>query len=66
MKLKDSATLHQWKNYYNQKVWTVNASDVEWIELEHYSNSENIKSIEEEIQFDEDCLINKTLSHKDN
>ena len=26
----------QWKNYYNKKVNTVLASDVEWIELEHY------------------------------
>ena len=49
IKLKDNAQSCRWKNYYNKKVNTVLASDVEWIELEHYPKSKEITSIENKI-----------------
>ena len=64
MKLKESATSYRWKNYYNRKVWTVGASDVEWIELEHYPKCENITSIEDAIQAQQSYLTKETLSHQ--
>ena len=64
MKLKEAAASYRWKNYYNRKVWTVGASDVEWIELEHYPKCENIMSIENAIQAEQSYLNKETLSHK--
>ena len=49
IKLKDNAPPCRWKNYYNKKVNTALASDVEWIELEHYPKSKEIIALEEEI-----------------
>ncbi len=34
MKLKDNAQSYKCKNYYGKKVWTVNATDIEWVEYE--------------------------------
>ena len=34
IKLKDSNSERQWKNYYGRKVWTVCANDVDWLECE--------------------------------
>ena len=64
MKLKESATSFCWKNYYNQKVWTVGASDVEWIELEHYPKCKNITSIEDDIQAQRSYFTKKTTQGK--
>jgi hypothetical protein len=35
IKLKEEPRSYKWKNYYGRKVWTVNASDVEWVQYEH-------------------------------
>ena len=64
MKLKESATSYHWKNYYNQKVWTVRASDVEWIELQHYPRDEKITSTEDSIVAQKSTLTKETLSHQ--
>lgn len=50
MKLKDNQTTYQWKNYYGRKVWTVSATDVEWIECEHYPKSDAVKDIEQKLK----------------
>ena len=50
IKLKDNAQSCRWKNYYNKKVNTAIASDVEWIELEHYPKSKEIITMEDEIE----------------
>ena len=50
MKLKENATSHKYKNYYNRKVWTVSASDVEWIEVEHVVKTEPMIEIAREIE----------------
>ena len=64
MKLKESPTSHRWKNYYNRKVWTVRASDVEWIELEHYPKGAKITYIEDAIEAVQSTLAKETLSHQ--
>lgn len=46
LKLKDNARSHKWKNYYNRKVWTVCATDVEWIECEHVVKTATILKLE--------------------
>ena len=50
IKLKNGVNLTRWKNYYDRKVWTVSASDVEWIECEHYPKSPQITELEHSIQ----------------
>ena len=45
----------QVEKYYDKEVWTVNATDVEWIELEHYPKADVIQRLE-------DCL--QELSNK--
>ncbi len=35
IKLKHNAPSNKCKIYYGKKVWTVNATDVEWVECEH-------------------------------
>jgi hypothetical protein len=52
IKLKDDQTSYVWKNYYKRKVWTVSASDVEWIECEHYPKSEEVKAIESQMSME--------------
>jgi len=42
--------IRQWKNYYDRKVWTICASDVEWIECEHYPRSPHIIALENEFK----------------
>ena len=37
------------KNYYG-KVWIVNALDVDWVELEHYPESDEILALKEKVQ----------------
>ena len=49
LKLKDNSPSHRWKNFYDKKVWTVNAVDVEWIELEHYPRSSTIQLMENKL-----------------
>jgi hypothetical protein len=42
IKLKEQPQSYKWKNYYARKVWTVNASDVEWVQCEHINKAETI------------------------
>jgi hypothetical protein len=37
------------KKYYGRKVWTVNASDVEWVECEHINKTGTIIQLEAQI-----------------
>jgi hypothetical protein len=37
------------KNYYGRKVWTVNATDVEWVECEHMNKTGLILQLETQI-----------------
>ena len=50
IKLKHNAQSSRWKNYYNRKVNTVIASDVEWMELEHYPKPNEISTVENKIE----------------
>ena len=50
MKLKDDQQSYKWKNYYGKKVWTVNASDVEWLECEHVQKPGYIIQLQSQIQ----------------
>ena len=49
LKLKDNPLSYRWKNFYDKKVWTVNAVDVESIELEHYPRSSTIQLLENKL-----------------
>ena len=46
VKLKNNHSTYKYKNYYGKKVWTVCASDVEWIEVEHVVKTEEMIDIE--------------------
>ena len=50
LKLKDSGTQRVWRNYYERKVWTVCAKDVEWLECELVNRPKDI--IEQEHNID--------------
>jgi hypothetical protein len=39
IKLKEESQSYKWKNYYGRKVWTVNASDIEWLRCEHINKT---------------------------
>ncbi len=39
VKLKHNAPICKCKNFYGTKVWTVNATDVEWVECEHVNKT---------------------------
>ncbi len=69
VRLTNNPQSHTWKNYYNKKVWTVNAKDVEWIEVEHYPKSIIIQQLEKEIEkttktYSKLLLESKPLSRK--
>jgi hypothetical protein len=40
--LKEQPQSYKWKNYYGRKVWTVNASDVEWVQCKHINKTGTI------------------------
>ena len=48
VKLKDDQTSFTPKNYYGKNVWTVNARDVAYVELEHYPTAERVIALEGE------------------
>lgn len=56
IKLKDGQTTYIWKNYYNKKVWTVNASDVEWVECECFPKADALKTLEKKIHIEKTRL----------
>jgi hypothetical protein len=49
IKLKHNAPNYKCKNYYGRKVWTVNATDVEWVECEHVNKIGLILKLETQI-----------------
>ncbi len=49
MKLKDNAQSYKCKNYYGKNVWTVNATDVEWVECEHVNKTSILLQLESQI-----------------
>jgi hypothetical protein len=49
VKLKHNAPSYKCKNYYRRKVWTVNATDVEWVECEHVNKTGLILQLETQI-----------------
>ena len=46
MKLKNNAPSYFCKNYYGRKVWTVCATDLDWIEVEHVVKTDAMKELE--------------------
>ena len=46
VKLKRNQTSHMWKMWNNRKVWTVCASDVEWVEFEHFPKTQEIDTLD--------------------
>jgi hypothetical protein len=48
-KLKHNAPSYKYKNYYGRKVWTVNATDVEWVECEHVNKTGLMLQLETQI-----------------
>ncbi len=49
VKLKHNPQSYKWKNYYGKKVWTVNASEVEWVECGHINKTGTIVQLEAQI-----------------
>ena len=49
-KIKQHTNSHRWKDYNGRKVWTVNATDVEYITVELIDNPEEINRIKREIE----------------
>jgi hypothetical protein len=49
IKLKEQPQSYKLKNYYGRKVWTVHASDVEWVECEHINKTGTIIQLEAQI-----------------
>jgi hypothetical protein len=47
--LKENVQCYNWKNYYGKKVWTVNATDVEWVECEHVNKTGLLSQLETQI-----------------
>jgi hypothetical protein len=39
VRLKHNAPSYKCKNYYGRKVWTLKATDVEWVECEHMNKT---------------------------
>ncbi len=39
IRLKEESQSYKWKNYYGRKEWTVNASEVEWVQCEHINKT---------------------------
>jgi hypothetical protein len=68
IKLKEQPQSYEWKNYYGRKVWTVNASDVEWVECEHINKTGTVIQLEAKIdqlrkKLDSLLKTNGTVTH---
>ena len=50
VKLKHNAPSYECKNYYGRKVWTVNMTDVEWVECEHVNKTGLMVQLETQLQ----------------
>jgi hypothetical protein len=49
IKLKEEPQSYKWKNYYGRKVWTVNTSDVEWVQCEHINKTGTLIQLQAQI-----------------
>ena len=59
IKLKQDAPSHKWKKYYGRKVWTVNATDVEYVECELVNKTRRMVQLETNINSLTNRLDNK-------
>ena len=55
IKLKQDPTSYKWKNLDRKKVWTVRASDVEFVQFEHYPKTKEIFSLERKLTRLKEC-----------
>ena len=46
MKLRNNAPSYLCKNYYGRQVWTVCATYLDWIEVEHAAKTDTMKELE--------------------
>jgi hypothetical protein len=60
VKLKHNAPSYKCKNYYGRKVWTVNATDVEWVECEQRNKTGLILQLEAQIH-DVTCQLDLAI-----
>jgi hypothetical protein len=65
IKLKQDAPSYKWKNYYGRKVWTVDATDVEYVECEHVNKTGIMLQLDTQIkhltnQIDQEKQQNQT------
>jgi hypothetical protein len=60
IKLKHNAPSYKSKNYYGRKVWTVNATDVEWAECKHVNKTGLILHLETQIH-DVTCQLDLAM-----
>jgi hypothetical protein len=65
IKLKQDAPSYKWKNYYGRKVWTVDATDVEYVECEHVNKTGIMLQLDTQIkhltnQLDQEKQQNQT------
>ncbi len=49
IKLKEEPQSCKWKNYYGKKGWTVNASEVEWVQCEHINKTGTMLQLQAQI-----------------
>ena len=66
VKLKHNAPSYKCKNYYGRKVWTVNATDVEWVECEHVNKTGLMVQLETQIHDVTSKLDLATKTHQPN
>jgi hypothetical protein len=64
-----TTTKIKWKNYSGRKVWTVNASDVQWVECEHINKTGTIIQLKAQIDqlrknLDSLSKTNGTVTHQ--
>ena len=55
IKLKQDPTSYKWKNWDGKKVWTVRASDVEFVQFEHYPKTREILLLERKLTRLKEC-----------
>jgi hypothetical protein len=61
VKLKHNAPSNKCKNYNRRKVWTVNATYVEWVECEHVNKNGLILQLETQIH-DVACQLDLAIT----
>ncbi len=69
IKLKKEPQSYKWKNYYGRKVWTVNASYVEWVQYEHIDKTGTMIQLQakiDQLRSTHDTLLqtNRTVTNE--